>query len=156
MQREPRAVSHPQDVPRFCLYSITSSNLPLLPLARNYEVSSDSIEQEFSYLGKGSWIVGELLFQGSARIDGEVEGAVSASDSITVGQSSVIIGTIEAAEVIIEGKVKGDIVASRRVVITASAQTSGDVSAPILAMQAGAVIRGYFSTMRGNKRSLLS
>jgi cytoskeletal protein CcmA (bactofilin family) len=128
---------------------IAPSDFLLVPPAEQGQVPCDPFAQAASaYFSKGCQIVGQALFEGSIRIDGQVEGAISAKDRITVGQSGAIITAdpIKAAEVIVQGTVRGNIVASERIEICASADVVGNLCAPIIAIEAGAVVEGSCST----------
>ncbi len=132
---------------------ITTSDFLLLPAVQQGEPPRAQIAQAGpAYIGKGCQIIGQSFFEGSIRIDGQVEGTICASDRIAVGQSGTIItaNPIKAAEVIIEGTVRGNIVASERIEICASADVVGDLHGPIIAVAAGAVIEGCCSTPRQN------
>ena len=102
-------------------------------------VSSDAR----AYLDAGSRISGKLYFETAARIDGQVEGEILAKDSLTIGESAVVAAQIKAASVIVAGKVSGDIIAVQRIEIKPSAKVLGNITAPILAIQEGALFEGH-------------
>ena len=96
-----------------------------------------------AYLDSGSRINGKVNFESPARIDGEVEGEITAKESLVVGESAVITAQIKAAAVIIAGKVSGDINASRRIEIRPSAKVIGNLTTPVLVIQEGALFEGH-------------
>lgn len=96
-------------------------------------------------LDRGTKISGKISFEGPARIDGEVDGEISAKDSLTIGESAVVTAQIRAASVSVAGKVSGDIVATQRIEIRPSAKVSGNITAPVLAIQEGALFEGHCS-----------
>ena len=98
-----------------------------------------------AYLDRGSKISGKISFEGPARIDGEVDGEISAKDSLTIGESAVITAHIRAGSVSVAGKVSGDIVATQRIEIRPSAKVSGNITAPILSILEGALFEGHCS-----------
>jgi cytoskeletal protein CcmA (bactofilin family) len=98
-----------------------------------------------AYLDRGSKISGKLSFEGPARIDGEVDGEITAKDSLTIGESAVITAHIRAGSVSVAGKVSGDIVATQRIEIRPSAKVSGNITAPVLSIQEGALFEGHCS-----------
>jgi len=133
---------------------MASSDFLLVPSAEQGQLPCDPFAQAASaYFSKGCQIVGQALFEGSIRIDGQLEGAISAKDRVTVGQSGAVITAdpIKAAEVIVEGTVRGNIVASERIEICASADVLGNLCAPIIAIEAGAVVEGSCSTTPRHK-----
>src|SRR2546426_9125348 len=42
-----------------------------------------------TFLGRGTKINGKLVLEGTARIEGQVEGEISAQDALTVGEGAV-------------------------------------------------------------------
>ena len=112
-------------------------------------------------LGKGSRIEGKLSFEGSVRIDGHIEGDISAQDTVIIGKNAEVTAQIHAANVIVEGRVNGDITARQRVELRAPAKLLGNLSTPSLIIHEGAVFEGS-CTMgeearqeRGDKRIAL-
>jgi cytoskeletal protein CcmA (bactofilin family) len=98
-----------------------------------------------AYLDRGSKISGKISFEGPARIDGEVDGEINAKDSLTIGETAVVTAQIRAASVSVAGKVSGDIVATQRIEIRPSAKVSGNITAPVLSVQEGALFEGHCS-----------
>jgi cytoskeletal protein CcmA (bactofilin family) len=98
-----------------------------------------------AYLDRGSKISGKISFEGPARIDGEVDGEITAKDALTIGESAVITAHIRAASVSVAGKISGDIVATQRIEIRPSAKVSGNITAPVLSVQEGAMFEGHCS-----------
>lgn len=126
------------------------SSIILSPSADSRSLSdlAERSPLEPACLSKTSLVIGTLDFPGKVRIDGRLEGTLRAYDGIIVGVTGMVttLQPIEAAEVIIAGTVKGGIVASRRIEIKATASVSGDLTAPIVAIEAGAVVEGHCST----------
>jgi cytoskeletal protein CcmA (bactofilin family) len=91
-----------------------------------------------AYLDQGCKVSGKLSFEGPARIDGQVDGEITAKDSVMVGESAVVTAQIKAASVIVAGKVSGDITASQRI-----AKVLGNLTAPVLVVHEGAVFEGH-------------
>jgi cytoskeletal protein CcmA (bactofilin family) len=96
-----------------------------------------------AYLDSGSKINGKLHFDGSVRIDGQVEGEITAKDSLTVGESAVVTAQIKGTSVVVAGKVSGDITASQRIEILPSAKVLGNLTSPVLVIQEGALFEGH-------------
>jgi cytoskeletal protein CcmA (bactofilin family) len=96
-----------------------------------------------AYLDSGSKINGKLYFDTPARIDGQVEGEITAKETLMVGETAIITAQIKAASVVVAGKVSGDITASHRIEIKPSAKVLGNVTAPVLVIQEGALFEGH-------------
>jgi cytoskeletal protein CcmA (bactofilin family) len=96
-----------------------------------------------AFLGKGSRVSGKLAFEGTVRIEGHVEGEITAQDTLTIGESAVINAQITGASVIVHGKVTGDITARRRLEIRAPGKVFGNISAPSLVINEGVIFEGH-------------
>lgn len=90
-------------------------------------------------------IEGNLFSEGDVQIDGEVVGDID-SRTLTLGEKSVVNGSISADTVRICGKVQGEVKAST-VVMTKTARVSGDIFHDSLAIEAGAFIDGHCKRM---------
>ena len=66
--------------------------------------------------------MGKLLFEGPARIDGQVDGEISANDVLVIGESAVVTAKLNAVSVVIAGRFSGDIIAGKRVEIRPTAK----------------------------------
>ena len=102
-----------------------------------------------AFLGKGTRIAGTLVFEGPCRIEGHVEGEVSAKDTLTVGETAIVNARINGAMVVILGTVTGDVVAATRLEIRAPGKVVGDVTTPSLVINEGAVLEGRCSMRAG-------
>ena len=97
------------------------------------------------YLYKGSRISGHLSFQGSARIDGIVDGEIQCQGTLTIGEGAEVRAKISGEVVVIRGKVEGDVVAKEKVELAAPARLIGNVDAPRLSITDGVVFDGNCS-----------
>ena len=93
-------------------------------------------------LGKGSKVVGALTFNGTAEIDGEVEGELSAKERLIVGESAVIKAKVYGSEIIVRGEVTGDILATKTLALRRPARVYGNISAPSLSIEEGVIFEG--------------
>lgn len=106
-----------------------------------------------AYLGKGSRVSGKLNFEGTVRVDGQVEGEISAQDTLIVGESAVVTAQISGSTVIIKGKVTGDINARKRVEIRAPGKLYGNIVTPSLVIHEGVMFEGHCSMGGAEVRS---
>jgi cytoskeletal protein CcmA (bactofilin family) len=93
-------------------------------------------------LGDGSRLKGTVECEGTMRLDGKVDGKVLARDSVIVGETGIIKADIMAPNIVIGGKVTGNVTAENRVELLPSAQLYGDIQTPILAIAEGVVFQG--------------
>src|SRR5262245_66059465 len=59
---------------------------------RNREASQpdEGVAGTSAFLGKGSRVTGKLAFEGTVRIEGHVEGEVTAQDTLIIGETAVV------------------------------------------------------------------
>ena len=81
-------------------------------------------------LPEGCTASGKLNLEGSARIDGHLDGDITANDRVLIGESGMITGDVRAVSIIVAGTVKGDITGSERIEICPSAKVLGNLTAP--------------------------
>lgn len=98
-----------------------------------------------AYLDRGCKVSGKLNFEGPVRIDGAVDGEISAKDAVTIGETAVVKAQVKASSIIVSGVVTGEMKAAQRIEIRASAKVSGNISAPKLVVEEGAVFEGNCS-----------
>jgi cytoskeletal protein CcmA (bactofilin family) len=94
-------------------------------------------------IGKSIVFKGELTGSEDLEVNGTVEGDVKLPDNtLTVGQTGHVKASVSAKSVQIVGKVQGDVTATERIEIEASGVVDGDLRAPRLLVQEGAVMNG--------------
>src|SRR5881394_2546850 len=72
-------------------------------------------------LSEGVSIKGDVTFGSELVIDGEVEGTINSTGALTIGQHAQIRAKISVASVVVHGTVDGNVFASDRCVLGASA-----------------------------------
>jgi cytoskeletal protein CcmA (bactofilin family) len=97
-------------------------------------------------IGKASRVHGDLEFAGGLHLDGSIAGNVRADpiegSSLSVSETGSIDGNVEVDNLMLNGAVRGDIVARGRVVLGATAQVQGNVYYGVIEMTLGAQIMG--------------
>jgi cytoskeletal protein CcmA (bactofilin family) len=94
-------------------------------------------------LGKGLIIKGEITGTESLFIDGKVEGSINLpGNRVTVGRNGQVAASIIAREIVILGKIRGNVSASDRVDIRAEGALTGDVAAARISIEDGAFFKG--------------
>jgi cytoskeletal protein CcmA (bactofilin family) len=88
-------------------------------------------------------VKGEVTGSESLYIDGKVEGAINLpGNRVTVGRNGQVAANISAREVVVLGKVRGNINASDRVDIRSEGSLTGDVIAQRISIEDGAFFKG--------------
>jgi len=98
---------------------------------------------EQASIGRTLVIKGEISGSESLYIDGKVEGTLTFKDHrVTVGRNGVVGANISAREVVIMGKVTGNIECSDRVDIRSEGSLTGDIVSARISVEDGALLRG--------------
>jgi cytoskeletal protein CcmA (bactofilin family) len=98
---------------------------------------------EQATIGKSLVIKGEISGSETLYIDGQVEGSVNMSGNrVIVGRNGIVAANIVAREVVVLGKVRGNINASDRVDIRSEGSLTGDVIAQRISIEDGAYFKG--------------
>jgi cytoskeletal protein CcmA (bactofilin family) len=110
-------------------------------LSSTFPASSTGVDP--ATIGRSLQIKGEVIGSESLYIDGKVEGAISLPDSrVTVSRDARVSANITAREVVVFGKVSGNIYASDRVDIRSEGSVTGDVTAQRITIGDGAFFQG--------------
>lgn len=110
-------------------------------------------------IGRSVVIKGEISGAESLYIDGRIEGTVSFGDHrVTVGRNGVVAANITAREVVIMGKVTGNIECSDRVDIRSEGSLTGDIVSQRISIEDGAMLKGAVQVksteVRGDSKAL--
>ena len=97
-------------------------------------------------VGASSRVSGDLHFSGNSHVDGIIHGGVSADgdgeSALSVSEQGEIHGNVQVPHVVLNGLVKGDVVASARVELGPTARVIGNVYYNLIEMAIGAEING--------------
>lgn len=96
----------------------------------------------FSVIGSDVVITGNISAKVDLHVDGRVEGDISCA-SLVQGEASSIHGAITAESARLSGTVNGSVDA-RDLVITATANVTGDVSYETITIEQGGHVDGQF------------
>src|SRR5229473_2340149 len=119
------------------------------PMPRPVTTTTSSSDQ--ATIGKSLVIKGEVTGSESLYIDGRVEGSINLSGNrVTVGRNGVVAANINAREIVVLGKVRGNLTASDRVDIRSDGSLTGDVVAARISIEDGAFFKGGQSAQKAN------
>src|SRR5664279_4551488 len=105
--------------------------------------AASSAAGEQASISKGLFIKGEITGTESLFIDGKVEGSINIpGNRVTVGRNGQVAASITAREVVVLGKVRGNVTATDRVDIRAEGALTGDVAAARISIEDGAFFKG--------------
>ena len=94
-------------------------------------------------------IKGTLAFDGALEFNGTFEGEIISQGTLTIGSEAVIKAEIQAAKVIIRGKVQGNIIATESVEVCDKAELFGDVQTAKFIVAESAIFRGRSDPIEG-------
>jgi cytoskeletal protein CcmA (bactofilin family) len=102
-----------------------------------------SVPVEQATIGRSVVIKGEVSGSESLYVDGRIEGTVNFADNrITIGRNGSVAANISAREVVILGKVQGNIQCTDRLDIRSEGSLTGDVITQRISVEDGAVLKG--------------
>jgi cytoskeletal protein CcmA (bactofilin family) len=123
---------------------------PVTPLSAPAPIyPSGPVARDLAYLGSNLIIKGEISGNEDLRIDGKVEGSISLrGHKLTVGVTAQLSSQITAREVIVHGKVTGNLHATDRVTIKKDGQVNGDITTARIGIEDGAYFKGRIEIER--------
>ena len=115
-------------------------------------VAGTTTSADQATIGKSLVIKGEVTGSESLYIDGRVEGSISlAGNRVTIGRNGVVAANINAREIVVLGKVRGNLTASDRVDIRSDGSLTGDVVAARISIEDGAYFKGGIDIRKGGQ-----
>jgi cytoskeletal protein CcmA (bactofilin family) len=124
-----------------------TANEPVAPRPATTTTTADQ-----ATIGKSLVIKGEVTGSESLYIDGRVEGSINLSGNrVTVGRNGVVAANINAREIVVLGKVRGNLTASDRVDIRSDGSLTGDVVAARISIEDGAYFKGGIDIRKGGQ-----
>ena len=129
-----------------------SSESPAAPRPAPASTGTSTADQ--ATIGKSLVIKGEVTGSESLYIDGRVEGSINlAGNRVTVGRNGVVAANINAREIVVLGKVRGNLTASDRVDIRSDGSLTGDVVAARISIEDGAFFKGGIDIRKGGQKT---
>ena len=95
-----------------------------------------------SVLGPTLKFKGELTANEDLLIQGQIEGTINHTSSLTVGREGKLKADVKAEYISVEGKVNGDLTGSKAVVVKEGADVRGNIFSPTVTLREGATFNG--------------
>src|SRR2546427_2589501 len=147
---QPTTPSRPGEPERTAMPTPPSSAMSE-PAAAPRPVTTTTADQ--ATIGKSLVIKGEVTGSESLYIDGRVEGSINLSGNrVTVGRNGVVSANINAREIVVLGKVRGNLTASDRVDIRSDGSLTGDVVAARISIEDGAFFKGGIDIRKARQK----
>jgi cytoskeletal protein CcmA (bactofilin family) len=149
--QNPTAPGRPAEPERSPMSTPTTATTTEAPTAPR-PVSASTADQ--ATIGKSLVIKGEVTGSESLYIDGRVEGSINlAGNRVTVGRNGVVSANINAREIVVLGKVRGNLTASDRVDIRSDGSLTGDVVAARISIEDGAFFKGGIDIRKAGQKA---
>ncbi len=103
----------------------------------------ENYRSDVAHIGKSVVVKGELSGSEDLYLDGEVEGSIELrSHSLTIGPNGRVRANIFAKDVVVHGKIEGNIQGTERVELRKSAVLTGDIATQRIVIEDGAFFKG--------------
>jgi cytoskeletal protein CcmA (bactofilin family) len=107
---------------------------------------------EAAHIGKSVVIKGELSGSEDLWLDGEVEGTIELhSNVLTVGPNGRVRAHVSGREVVVHGKLDGNIRGSDRVELKRTSVVVGDIATQRIVIEEGAFFKGNIDVQKDAK-----
>jgi cytoskeletal protein CcmA (bactofilin family) len=110
-----------------------------------FGLAEEREEEPETTIAAGVTIKGTMAFQHLLRIDGHFEGELLSSGKLIIGPTGSVKANLNLEEAFISGKLTGDIVVKKRLVLRGRAEVRGDITAPLLSVDEGVSIVGILN-----------
>jgi cytoskeletal protein CcmA (bactofilin family) len=123
------------------------------PTSNYTPVKPATSPMEQATIGRSLFIKGEVTGSESLFIDGRIEGSINFPDNrVTVGRNGNVAANITAKEVVIMGKVQGNVSCEDRLDIRSEGVLSGDVITHRISVEEGAILKGGVEVRNPEKK----
>jgi len=112
------------------------------PAAAHRPMESKAVEPKVAVLGPTLRFKGELSAEEDFILQGQLEGSINHTQSVTIGTDGSVVGNIHARRITIDGNVQGDLHASESVTVQATGHLTGNIFAPRVGIVEGAFFNG--------------
>ena len=124
-----------------------------VPPANTYTPVKPAASLDQATIGRSLVIKGEITGSEALFIDGRVEGSINFPDNrVTVGRNGFVGANISAKEVVIMGKVQGNVECADRLDIRSEGVLSGDVITHRISVEEGAILKGGVEVRNPEKK----
>ena len=103
----------------------------------------DTYRTDVAHIGKSVIIRGELSGSEDLYLDGEVEGNIDLHNhNLVIGPNGRVRANVQAKDVVIHGKVDGNVTGVEKVELKKSAMVNGDINTQRIVIEDGAFFKG--------------
>ena len=109
----------------------------------------DSADGAATFIAPTTKITGSLSGKGSYVFCGEMNGDCEVDGPVTLAKGARWTGTLRAGDVVVAGRIDGDVIAKHRIEVSDTAHIAGSLAGSSIAVAEGAVIEGDIKVTNG-------
>jgi len=109
---------------------------------RSQKEPNPTVDKIENVVGRSCVVHGDLIADGAFRVDGTIEGSVESKASVVVGESGAVKGNVKAIDVLVAGKIHGNVTTTGHLDIMSTGVIEGDIDAKSLRVEIGGVFAG--------------
>jgi cytoskeletal protein CcmA (bactofilin family) len=95
-----------------------------------------------AFLDEGTEIEGNYACAGTVIFNGKLKGEINAKDTLIIGSTGSVQAIVQAGSLIVHGEIVGNVTAAKRVELKCGSRVTGDVEAPVIVIEEGALLDG--------------
>lgn len=138
-------------------YAATSARPAAAPFQSSYASGynppspngEETSEERRLVIGKGITVSGEIESCDYLLVEGTIEAALKGAQTLEISESGTFFGTVEIEEATVSGRFEGDITVNGRLTVSSTGTITGSIAYRELDVQAGAMIDGKLTPIRG-------
>lgn len=132
--------------------TVTPAPQPAPPIRPVETPKMDNFRADVAHIGKSVIVKGELSGSEDLYLDGEVEGNIELrGHSLIIGPNGRVRANVHARDIVIHGKVDGNVRGNERVELKKSAVLNGDISTQRIVIEDGAFFKGAIDIQKVEK-----
>jgi cytoskeletal protein CcmA (bactofilin family) len=110
-------------------------------------------ESAISIIGPGMHVQGDLITDGTIRVEGRITGTVRAGKAVVLGKDAEVLGDVITQDAVIGGRLTGTLIAESRLELQSTSVVEGTIRACAahLQLDEGARFNGQIEMIDGNK-----
>lgn len=105
-----------------------------------------------THISQGTAIKGDVFSSVMTKVDGKVEGSITAEGDIQIGPQAEVVGEVEGKNITVAGRLKGRIFAEDKIHLLSGAHVHGDIYAQSLKIDDAVVFNGGCNMGEGARK----
>jgi cytoskeletal protein CcmA (bactofilin family) len=117
-------------------------------------MGKEQVADSTSLLSKNVKIEGEIQGPENLHIEGFIKGSIKLSGDVFVCSTGIVEADVEAKNIVIQGELKGNVMARQQLEIHPTGKLIGDCSAASIDIKEGAVFEGRSNMIKSQGSSI--